>query len=104
MKKETKKGEEAPVRKHFNELTEEEKSAKLDLVSTLTCKLGEAMYDCGVTNRQCVQMLAVAVTSILPPPKGSEELFFALFLSELKTCYQMGKIYEVVSKEENGQE
>ena len=98
MNKKTKKVEEAPMRKRFNEMSEEEKSEKLDLVSSLTIKLGEAMYDCGITNKQCLQMLAVAVTTILPAPVGNEDLFFEMFLSELKTCYQMGKNYEPLNK------
>lgn len=80
--------EQNALRQRFSELSKEEQEKLITRLSRAIHMLGTAIYDCGFTNHQSLQMLAFTVANLITPPKECEELFFDKFIEELKLCYQ----------------
>lgn len=83
-----KQDEQKALRKRFCEMSDEEHETIITRLSSAIHLLGRALYDCGFTNGQCMQMLAFTVASLLTPPKEAGDLFYEQFAKELKRCYE----------------
>lgn len=83
-----KQDEQKALRKRFCEMSDEEHEKIVTRLSGAIHLLGRALYDCGFTNGQCMQMLAFTVASLLTPPKEAGDLFYEQFAKELKRCYE----------------
>lgn len=85
MNEKTKKEQEA-TRKRFQEMSEKEQKVVVSRLSGAVIKLADALVGCGFNNGKTLQMLAFAVTYILPIPEGHEDDYCAMFVKELKRC------------------
>lgn len=85
---EKKQDEQRALRKRFYELPKKDQLALVTRLSSAIHLLGRALYDCGFTNGQCMQMLAFTVASLMEPPKEAGDLFYEQFAKELKRTYE----------------
>ena len=83
-----KQDEQKALRKRFFEMSDDEHETLITRLSSAIHLLGRALYDCGFTNGQCMQMLAFTVASLMTPPKEAGDLFYEQFAKELKRCYE----------------
>lgn len=83
-----KEDEQKAPRKRFHEMSDDEQKTLITRLSSAIHLLGRALYDCGFTNGQCMQMLAFTVASLMEPPKEAGDLFYEQFAKELKRCYE----------------